>query len=272
MNTQALSTNAKALLVGINAYSQASLRGCVNDVQTMSTLFKSKGWTVDVLTDKMATKQNILEQFEALLHNSKKGDIRIFHFSGHGSQVPDKSGDEKDGLDECLLPIDFTWDNVILDDDLDRLLAGREAHVEVILDACHSGSGTRSVLFPGIETEQTTRFIQPPMELFEHIVNPDLCVAKQIRPKNVVTWSGCRDDQTSADASIEGNYNGIFTFALSKELAKNQSRKCTIENVRKFIANHAYSQIPQLDCKYAQTGTEVFSTKTSLLKSIFNRC
>ena len=257
----------KALLVGINSYKDAPLKGCVNDVHLIKKLLVAQNYEVDVLVENMATKINIMENLEALLFGSNKDDSILFHFSGHGSQVPDISGDEKDGLDECLLPIDYSWDNVILDDDLDILFNRYpNAHVEVILDACHSGSGTRSALLPGIGSASFDRFIQPPMELFEHINSPDKCKVKQLRCRDVVTWSGCRDDQTSADANINGQYHGIFTYALCNNMCS--TRICSLELTRKFIKQRAYSQVPQLDCKFTQLGTPLFECKSSLIKSI----
>lgn len=254
-----------ALLVGINKYKDAPLNGCVNDVLLAQKILESKGFKTKILLDENASRNNILEGLETLL-SSNCGNL-VFHYSGHGSQVPDKSGDEKDGLDECILPYDYKWDSVILDDDFDSLFGKYKVpHVEVILDACHSGSGTRSVLFSGDISKYTERFIRPPMELFDYISNPDKCAAKPLRLKNVVTWSGCRDDQTSADAKTNGNYNGIFSYAFYNNMVG--SRYCILKNTQKFIANRAFSQVPQLTCKFNQNGSQPFFNDKSLFESL----
>jgi hypothetical protein len=45
-----------------------------------------------------------------------------FADSGHGAQTPDKDGDEKDGFDEVIFPIDFRKRGHILDDDMHALM------------------------------------------------------------------------------------------------------------------------------------------------------
>lgn len=256
----------KALLVGINNYKQAPLNGCCNDVILMESLLKQRGFTINSLTDNDATKQNMLEELECLVTGCVAGDSLVFHYSGHGSQVPDNSGDENDGLDECILPIDFTWDNVILDDDLNRIFGkANGATIEVILDACHSGSGTRNVLLSTKATEFTSRFIQPPREIFTHVRNAFNVNVNPLMVNNIITWSGCRDDQTSADAYINGSYNGAFTFAFAQLITS--SRKSTLEAVRKFMLND-FLQEPQLTCSNAQTKSAPFEHSQSLLRSL----
>jgi uncharacterized caspase-like protein len=258
----------KALLVGINKYPNNPLNGCVNDVLLMESVLSQLDFTVQILVDNNATKVNILRGLEALFKDSEKDDCLVFHYSGHGSQVPDISGDEEDGLDECLLPIDFSWDNVILDDDINALLQKHVngAHVEIILDACHSGSGTRNVLLSAKPTTTVSRFVQPPREIFRHITNAVGIKINNIQLKDVVTWSGCKDNQTSADACINGMYNGAFTFALAQSVSN--SRKSTLQKVRTYMKAHGYDQIPQLTCETNLIGCAPFTVKTSLLRSL----
>lgn len=64
------------------------------------------------------TKKNMVAAFEKVVADSKAGDTIYLHFSGHGVRVPDVSGDEKDGYDEALAPLDYKDEGMILDDDL----------------------------------------------------------------------------------------------------------------------------------------------------------
>src|SRR6266581_2015789 len=97
----------KALLAGINDYPgrQNDLQGCVNDITNVcDVLVKYFGFAsadVTLLQDKHATKAAILDGLKALVARSSAGDLLVFHYSGHGSQVRDADGDElDDGLDE----------------------------------------------------------------------------------------------------------------------------------------------------------------------------
>jgi len=146
----------KALLVGINKYQMANvdLNGCVNDVTNVrDILLKYFGYKADdirIVTDQRATKKAVMERLKWLTKGAKPGDRLLFHFSGHGSQIRDKNGDElKDKLDEILCPHDMDWDGAyIVDDDLRKIFSGLPAGavVEVLLDSCHSGTGTRELL------------------------------------------------------------------------------------------------------------------------------
>ena len=116
----------KALLVGINWYPDPrnELKGCVNDVRQMADTLKSRygfpgDGTMRILTDARATTKAILDGLAWLTAGASPGDSLVFHYSGHGSQVPDKNGDEtSDRLDEILCPYDLDWDHPLTDDDL----------------------------------------------------------------------------------------------------------------------------------------------------------
>lgn len=61
-------------------------------------------------------------------------------------------------------------------------------------------------------------------------------------------YSGCRDDQTSADASIQGSRVGAMSWAFlecMKEWGTGQSYLQVLANTRQLLAGK-YSQIPQL--------------------------
>lgn len=153
----AAAAGRRALLIGIGAYRNVRpLIAPPNDVAAMKKLLLGRwGFSeseIVTLIDEAATRRNILgtiEQF--LIKGSRPGDTVVIYYSGHGSQVKDLDGDEEDGLDETLVPVD-TGDggaietNQITDDEfgalLDRLV-GR--HVIVIVDACHSGTITRAL-------------------------------------------------------------------------------------------------------------------------------
>ncbi|EJC99273.1 uncharacterized protein FOMMEDRAFT_142854 [Fomitiporia mediterranea MF3/22] len=100
----------------------------------------------------LPTRENILTAIDELVKDAKAGDRFVFHFSGHGAQIPDENGDEEDGMDEVIWPVDVIYDDkegtgidrYIVDDELkerlvDRLPVG--TYLTVILDSCHSGSG-----------------------------------------------------------------------------------------------------------------------------------
>ena len=143
----------KALLVGINNYPSAPLRGCVNDCLLMHKVltekYDFKNSDIKLLIDSDATKTNILNYLKWLVKNSQPGDILYFHFSGHGSQVivSDKTNtSESDGLDEIICPYDLNWNDPLRDNDLNSIIQKIPNGVNVlfVLDCCHSGTGLRN--------------------------------------------------------------------------------------------------------------------------------
>ena len=116
---------------------------------------KDKGVAIKLKTLKNgeATRQAVVDAFSDHLGKAKKGDVALFYYSGHGSQeqAPEEFWKlEPDHLDETLVLFDSrspgSWD--LADKEIAKLIgdvAAKGPHVAVILDCCHSGSGTREI-------------------------------------------------------------------------------------------------------------------------------
>ena len=150
----------RSLLVGINyaGHSSGVLSGCVNDVISMKNYICSEGFMedegsmrilVDEPSDEFAiatdhpSKGNLMDSIRWLVADAQPGDVLFFHYSGHGGQQRDTTGDEEDGMDETLIPEDYQSAGVITDDDLFRdLIVSIPVGVRLVcvMDCCHSGS------------------------------------------------------------------------------------------------------------------------------------
>lgn len=278
----------KALLVGINDYKGVGdLRGCVNDVLDMHfslrSLFNFKTRDIRVLTDSRATKDNILHRLKWLVKGAKRGDFLVFDFSGHGSQIRDRNGDEElgDGLDELICPYDMDWDGTyIIDDDLNKIFKGVPEGVllEVFLDCCHSGTGLKEMGLappPELAAEHPTlnRYLPPPADIFLRFNGEEDDLKKRELIKGIVKkgkkhhilWAGCMASQTSADAYINGRYHGAFTYYLNMHLRRNPqvSRKELLRKVRSSLTHSGYSQVPQLEIEATNRDRVIFGNKKS---------
>ncbi|MGZ3318556.1 MAG: caspase family protein, partial [Isosphaeraceae bacterium] len=155
-----MSRTIYALLVAIDDYPSPipKLRGCVNDIEAFGSYLservaKDKGVAIKLRTLKNgeATRQAVVDAFSNHLGKAKKGDVALLYYSGHGSQeqAPEEFWKlEPDHLDETLVLFDSrspgSWD--LADKEIAKLIgdvAAKGPHVAVILDCCHSGSGTR---------------------------------------------------------------------------------------------------------------------------------
>lgn len=280
----------KALLVGINDYQGISdLRGCINDVTNMRDILKTylrfTNRDIRVLVDNRATKANIIARLEYMVRKAKTGDFLVFHFSGHGSQIRDRDGDElKDHMDELICPYDMNWDGTfITDDTLNSIFTKLPKGVllEVFLDSCHSGTGLRDVGLgrpPELGPEHPTlsRYLSPPIDIACRLEGDedDLKTERSFSGTDRSTvhhilWSGCKANQTSADAYINNSYNGAFTYYFCKHMRTSGggiSRKELLRRVRQSLYKGGYSQIPQLECEATVRSGRTLSAKKTTKK------
>ncbi len=264
--------NRKALCVGINKFanlpSRNYLQGCINDANDMAALLtKYLGFSagdIAKLTDDQATKANVMKNLTDMVNGAKAGKYSylVFSFSSHGSQVPDKNGDEDDKYDEAFCPYDLAfkggnWDpaHIILDDELHDLFAQLPQNVllEVYLDTCHSGTGLKAV---DLLMDRIPRYIPPPsLKALQQVAQ---ATPKGLRTltnrnkdiKNHILWAACRSNETSSDAQIAGGWHGAFTYYFVKEMNACQnklSRSQVLNKVKADLKKNSFGQNPQLE-------------------------
>lgn len=221
----------KALLIGIN-YNNTSgkLYGCINDVRKMHKLLKSNGYTeFMILTEEdelKPTKENILRGFEWLIQDNETYNKIFLHYSGHGSWLKDLTSDEEDGRDECLVPLDYNTAGMITDDEIYSVFVNKiQTNFFGLIDACHSGSMLdlkyKCYMNPQFKSgnknnlkNYTSNFIR------EENKNDSSSLEKL--DKTFLMISGCKDEQTSADAWLEGKSQGALTYTFYKTLKYNR--------------------------------------------------
>lgn len=223
-----------ALSIGLNAVDpdhyagwSGVLNACEADARDMMGIADGQGFKGTMLLTKAATRKSVVTGITSAAGKLKKGDIFLLTYSGHGGQVPDTNGDESDAQDEtwCL------YDGEFIDDELDALLAKFAAGVRILVfsDSCHSGTVTREAFLRGTPYEYPRdatgapmkyRFMPPEVALrtyrenkkfYTQLARPFAGVKPALAVKaSVILFSGCQDNQTSAD----GIYNGLFTSNL----------------------------------------------------------
>lgn len=252
----------RVLLTAINAYKESPLRGCVNDVLGLREVLAQQHGVEDdqvrMLIDGQATRAAITEGLRWLAEPDADGSepVRLFHFSGHGTFVADTTGDEPDGRDECIVPVDYAMTGAMSDDTLRELYGSfsKHTHLLLVMDCCHSGSvqrgATRDIRFRFLPNsyeeevriddaarrfqEQRQAFLAESLsDLRDRIVPEDEWQRRiqeamasfekkhfgQTRVRgNVVLLAACRDDQTAADAHFGQSYHGAFSFYLTQML------------------------------------------------------
>ncbi|ORZ22174.1 peptidase C14, caspase domain-containing protein [Absidia repens] len=287
----------RALLIGINYIGSSNqLNGCINDVHSIKNFlierFSFNEADMVILTDDQQeprfrpTKANIYSAMQWLVNDAQPNDSFFFHFSGHGGSVADVSGDEDDGYDETIYPVDFQDyegdSGQIIDDELHDYLVKplpKGCRLTAIFDSCHSGTALDLPYVystKGIIKEQNllkdagvgllsaglayaagdkSRAISSVMSLGKQLYRSKN-LTDENREKNssvadVVMFSGCKDNQTSADAQEAGKSTGAMSYAFVTTLRQNpnQSYHELLNNVRDILRDK-YAQRPQFSCSH----------------------
>ncbi|XP_075081812.1 metacaspase-1-like [Nicotiana tabacum] len=219
----------RALIIGITyKKTKNELKGCLNDAKCMKYLlvnrFKFPQDSVLMLTEeerdpyKIPTKHNIRTAMYWLMQGVQAGDSLVFHFSGHGLQQRNYNGDEVDGYDETLCPLDFKTQGTIIDDELNATLVkplppGAKLHA--IIDACHSGT---MLDLPFLcRMDSTGRYVWE-----DH--RPPSGVWKGTNGGEVISFSGCDDHQNSSDTDSLSKVTstGAMTFSFIQAIESGQ--------------------------------------------------
>lgn len=284
----------KALCIGINYFGQqGELRGCINDATNirrfLCSQFGYKSDDIVILTDdaqnprQLPTRDNIINAMQWLVRDARPNDSLFFHYSGHGGQTKDLDGDEGDGYDEVIYPVDFERSGHIVDDLMHDILVKSlppGCRLTAIFDSCHSGSALDlpyvystegKVKEPNLAAEAgqgvlsaVTSYAKGDMGgVFKSAMGlvktasgntqkaEAFSRATKTSPADVISWSGCKDSQTSADTQEAGSATGAMSFAFMSVLQQNsqQSYQQLLVNIRDIL-RAKYSQKPQLSSSH----------------------
>ncbi|XP_052193446.1 metacaspase-1-like [Diospyros lotus] len=254
----------RAVLIGINYhYQQKTLKGSVNDVRMMTYLLANRfgfpNESILVLTEegdpyRMPTKYNIQMALRWLVQGCQSGDSLVFFYSGHGSQVPDRDGDESDGLDEALCPVDYQTEGMILDDEINATIVRPLPHgvqLHAIIDTCKSGT---FLDLPFMCSMNQAGYY----EWEDHRISP---AYKGTSGGTAFCFSACHDFETSIDttALTSGVATGAMTHGFVEAVQNGSGltygrllqslRSKIIEAQKRLFGPYAHTwpaQVPQL--------------------------
>ncbi len=146
------SSKRVALVIGVEDYAgDNDLIGIYKDVSKVSSLFSSWGFTVNRLSNSLNLK-SVLSAYSRTLG---KNDILIVYYSGHGTSISDRDGDEIDGKDEALVLSNGMQNEYLIDDAFNLYLNSIQARKLIIIDSCHSGTIYKSFNATRIATNIT---------------------------------------------------------------------------------------------------------------------
>ena len=231
-----------SLHIGLNKVDPAQYEGwdgplaaCEFDADDMASLAATVGYEPRTLKTTEATREAVIGEIRAAAARMNPGDIFFLTYSGHGSQVPDFSGDERlerpeDAVDETLC----LFDGQVVDDELYALWAAfpADSRVLAVFDCCHSGSAVKGQLIDDLIATATTPDQVPrviPRAVAARVARKHQAFYRAISDAVTATWAGpvtremalpvaasvrlisaCQDNQVALD----GLTNGLFTGKL----------------------------------------------------------
>lgn len=243
----------RAFVVGLGRQQDASwakINGD-RDAELMTSLLRERRYSdLTTLVNEQATKAAITDGLARLARRCRRGDRVLVHFSGHGQQMTDLDGDERDGWDECWIPYDAfqsygpsdRGERHLSDDELNTLLTAIRQHIGssgrllVVVDACHSGDSTRG------DASEIVRGSA------DHFVLPGAGARKfrGERRERWITLSACLDYQRNSEVMTCGGSYGRLTYALRTIMLGTvpQDNAQLLRRIRQFFNEHR-ANLPQ---------------------------
>ncbi|MFO1426532.1 MAG: caspase family protein [Steroidobacteraceae bacterium] len=270
---------SRALLVGVGHYQYPGidLPAIDLDLERMRDALNRLGFDnrqIHVLQDEQATSAAVVREFGSWLREGvRPEDHVVFYFSGHGSNVPDLDGDEEDGVDEVLVTNDMrratvrgraSLAGVVTDDQIASLLAKIPSrHVLIIVDACHSGTVTRSFTLHNRSLTRSPVFVKSFMypgmpEGRRSGLTRDL--ARATPEPNFVSLTAAADGE-KAIGTMSG---GVFTTGLTQALAASTAahQPISIAQLRERTTDYIRSKVDAKEVHHPQvTGSPTLAAQ-----------
>ena len=236
-----------ALIIGINYVGTGyDLNGCLNDAKNMVEFLVSKrGYlrkNITIITDETPSKPfslNIQNAISDLVNLSLTRGARELwlHYSGHGTYVKDLNKDEKDGRDECIVPMDFIKKGFITDDKLNQLIMKIPSVCRMVcmFDSCYSGTV--------LDLKYTADI--------NNAVSIDNSKSNILG--KVVMISGCTDTQTSADAWMNGKWAGAMTNSFLACYSPGVTYFDLAVKMRNYLKARGFTQSPRVCSSFLLT-------------------
>lgn len=216
----------------LTGYQWNNING-VEDVNLLSPILKKQGFSLSSILDEKATYQNITTQLTSFINKTKKGDIVYLHFSTHGQPVEDTNGDEEDGWDEAIVPIDayklykkgvYEGQCHLIDDQLNkfvkklRVKIGVTGFLYVVIDACHAGTSSRAndetVRGTKVGFTYNNKVFKPTVQKKSHYK-----IEFSPRMSHIIFLEACRPDQINTEIKVSGKRCGPLSYHIAKALA-----------------------------------------------------
>ncbi|SJL01080.1 uncharacterized protein ARMOST_04396 [Armillaria ostoyae] len=275
-----------AVLIGIDAYTQDPLRGCVSDALLIKHFLTDDlgvpenriqcllGSKDPNFAGPMSTpsRANIIDTLYSLVNNPEitRGDNIIIYYAGHGSRYCCTEHDFECRCDNCpieaLCPIDRdtqdadgNWIPDISDRELNSLFAlicrAKGQNITFIADCCHSGGMSRGQR-RGIRSTALTynaslkSMLHAADERWKDSPGYRSVLSKDWRPDmdSHVILAACQSNQTAQEVAGNNGFGGVFSKEFVRVLRSTDCKEgTTYADLIPLLNQLPYGQVPLVD-------------------------
>ncbi len=243
----------KALIIGINNYPTAPLRGAVNDAKSISDLLEtngndSKNFEVHFYDD-IRTRAELLKLIVAFFDKNIEADMGLLYFAGHGHV------NELGGF--IVTPDHENYnEGIAMNDILGLANKSKIRNKVIILDCCKSGifgtpteNGSITTIETGTTILTSSRKNEPSKEINGHGVFTNLLI----------------EALKGGAADVRGHISpgGLYAY-IDQALGAHEQRPVFKTNVTEFV--ELRSIIPQVSLSTLRKLTEYFHSPSDSLQ------
>ena len=266
------------LQMACNNYANAPLNGCLQDLKNLDKFFDSRNIRFNdrkILTEAQMTRDAMLRNIEWAVKT--KADTKIIQFSGHGARIPSLNND-REKYDSTWVPYDYEKSGLILDDEIGQILSqNTSGRIVILSDSCHSGGLQRNLVFNfvldfarrskvrALSESVSFRLADKTRKISPRSTNNRSLFGRTTFINNseaTVLIATCKPDQTSADAYINGMWQGAGTasllYAINKLNKKNQNFSEVASLANKWLKENKYTQVLRVEAKKEYRDDPIF--------------
>jgi len=238
-----------AILIGINAYPNEPLKGCVRDVQNIKTYLEGESNSIHIRmftateSDRIETEdqtlrptyQNITRAFEETTNSANPGDLIYIHFSGHGTRCEPYASYSNQSMGDLALVLlsgGEQKDEIYLyGPRLARALkpmVDKGLVVTLVLDCCFAGSVCRrddpTIRCIPYDAAADSKPWHPEDDMDDGALRSSRDASMQpnwlMNPNGYTILAACGPHEKATERAFDGQVHGVLSYHLLEKAIK----------------------------------------------------
>jgi hypothetical protein len=228
----------------------------VGDARLWASTLTQLQFDVSTVLDRDATRQRVLDALQLLVTSAHPGDVLVFQYAGHGTQLADLNGDEADRYDEALVPVDYHTGALLLDDDLADVYRRlpNDVILTLFMDCCHSGTSSRFAPIDSspVRGSERRRFLELPAAVeqahqrFRARQGSPVPTSPEESLPGVIHFAACLDNQFAYESGGQGHFTRVAAAALADAVSHGVTNEDFGSEIATKVISLGRPQTPRL--------------------------